>query len=221
MPLHKSWFILDYKLKKLSGFKDSEARFPQALAEKFISEYSKKGDRIFDPFAGFGTTLFAAKKLARIGYGIEYDEGKINHLQKKITSPHHIFHGSALNIDSMKLPKMDFCFTSPPYMRSFDKENPLSNYTKPGIYKKYLKDMGKIYAQIQKIMAKDAAVIIEISNTFDKNHQMTPLAWDVGKEIAKYLHFERDFIFCFKNGKLSSKSDNDNHSYCLMFRNTS
>ena len=219
MPLDKSWFILSGKARKLKGFKDAHVSFVSALPEKFIAAYTKKGDVVLDPFAGFGTTLFAAKKLGRVGIGIEYDEKKVAWLKPQLPAPHKIIHDSSLNISKLKLPKVDMVIGSPPYMRYFDKEDPLTNYTKRGGYAQYLRGMGKIYSSLRKVVKKNAPIIIEIENTFDKNHPSTPLAWDVGKEVSKYLHFERDFIKGYKEGTLTTPWTNDNHSYCLLFRN--
>lgn len=47
------------------------ATFPLPLAERVIKIYSKTGDYILDPFMGVGTTMVAAKKLGRNGYGFE------------------------------------------------------------------------------------------------------------------------------------------------------
>lgn len=219
MALDKSWFILSSKKKDIKGFADPHVRFTPALAEKFISSFSRKGDLIFDPFSGFGTTLLAAKRLGRVGIGIEYDKNKFDWLHPQLQKPHQVILGSSLELSKFKLPKMDMSLTSPPYMRYFDKQSPLSNYTKQGGYADYLKGIGKIYAQIKKIMKKDAAVIVEIENTFGKNHPATPLAWDVAREISKHLYFERDFIQCYEEGKLAASEANNNHSYCLLFRN--
>ncbi len=41
------------------------ATFPAALAERVLSLYSGRGDIVFDPFAGIGTTVIAAAKLDR------------------------------------------------------------------------------------------------------------------------------------------------------------
>jgi hypothetical protein len=79
--------------------------------------------------------------------------------------------------------------------------------------------INKIYSQIKKLTKKGGNVVLDVSDTFDKNHPMTTLAWDVGKIISKHFYFERDFIFCSKNLTLASTSANDNHTYCLMFRN--
>ena len=68
-------------------------------------------------------------------------------------------------------------------------------------------------------MKKGGHIVVEVSNTFDKNYPMTTLAWDIGKIVAKYFYLERDFIFCHKNGKIASSSNNNTHSYCLVYKN--
>lgn len=47
------------------------AMFPSEFALEVVSKYSKEGDDILDPFAGRGTSIFAASVLGRFGTGIE------------------------------------------------------------------------------------------------------------------------------------------------------
>ncbi len=47
---------------------------PEKLLAKIILASSKKGDLVFDPFLGSGTTAVVAKKLSRRYVGIELDE---------------------------------------------------------------------------------------------------------------------------------------------------
>ena len=54
-------------------------------------------------------------------------------------------------------------------------------------------------------------VIVEVSNV--KQEDITPLAWDVAKEISKHLHFEGEIIIGWK-GTVADQ----NHSYALVFR---
>lgn len=57
---------------------------PEKLLAKIILASSNKGDFIFDPFAGSGTTLVTAKKLGRDFAGIEIDEYYCCLAQKRI-----------------------------------------------------------------------------------------------------------------------------------------
>jgi DNA modification methylase len=38
-------------------FQNDDVRFSDAFAEYFIKHFSRPSDMVFDPFAGFGTTL--------------------------------------------------------------------------------------------------------------------------------------------------------------------
>jgi DNA modification methylase len=48
---------------------------PVALVSDAIKDCTRRGDIVLDAFAGSGTTLIAAEKAGRIGYGIELDPG--------------------------------------------------------------------------------------------------------------------------------------------------
>jgi len=217
MVIQKSWFILSSKLKNIPFKGDTEMRYTEEFAQLMISNFTKPKDLILDPFAGFGTTLFVAQKLGRVGIGIEFDQKRSAYIAERLKLPGKIINGDSRKISSYKLPKFDFCLTSPPYMRSYDPENPFTNYTKRGSYQDYLKTIREIFTKIKKLMKKDAYLVIEISNTFGKNKPMTPLAWDVAKEVSKVFFLEREIIYCVTEGKLAPNLPN--HSYCLIFRN--
>lgn len=52
-----------------------------------MSDYSKPGDVIIDPYAGTGTTLLAAKALGRSAYGSEINPEHFKIAQRKISTP--------------------------------------------------------------------------------------------------------------------------------------
>lgn len=51
-----------------------KASFPLKLIERILSDFTKEGDIIFDPFMGSGTTGVACKLLGRDFIGIELDK---------------------------------------------------------------------------------------------------------------------------------------------------
>ncbi|HPI36370.1 MAG TPA: site-specific DNA-methyltransferase [Ignavibacteriaceae bacterium] len=54
--------------------KNHSAAFPDELPEWFIKLFTKEKDTVLDPFMGSGTTVIVAKKMGRIGIGIEIVE---------------------------------------------------------------------------------------------------------------------------------------------------
>lgn len=69
-PASDTWYV-----PRICGtFKERSehpCQMPEALLERIIRVASNPGDLVFDPFAGSGTTLSAAKKLNRDYLGIE------------------------------------------------------------------------------------------------------------------------------------------------------
>jgi DNA modification methylase len=49
--------------------------FPPEIPERLIRMFSVVGDTVLDPFAGTGTTLWAAARLGRNSVGVEWDRG--------------------------------------------------------------------------------------------------------------------------------------------------
>ena len=57
---------------------------PEKLYAKLILASSRKGDIVFDPFAGSGTSAVVARKLGRHYCGIEIDENYCLYAAKRI-----------------------------------------------------------------------------------------------------------------------------------------
>ena len=71
------------RLKK-NGKKIHSTQKPEALLHRIILATTNKGDTVFDPFLGTGTTAVVAKKLGRNYYGIEKDKKYIKAAQDRI-----------------------------------------------------------------------------------------------------------------------------------------
>lgn len=209
---------LNNKKSKLpKRFQNDDNRFPDSLVKYFLEKYTRKRDKVFDPFAGLGTSLVVSEKMGRIPFGIESDEKRCAYIKDKLHHNVNVICSDSLKLSNNKFPKFDFSITSPPY-NPMDEENHLSG---KGGYDGFIKDIGKIYSQLRQYMEKNSYVVIEVANL--KGKEITTLAWDIGKEVSRFFHFEGEVIIAWKNK--GNRKGNGNygygydHSYCLVFRN--
>jgi DNA modification methylase len=57
---------------------------PVALVADALLDCTARGDVVLDQFAGSGTTILAAEKVGRIGFGIEYESGYVDVAIKQV-----------------------------------------------------------------------------------------------------------------------------------------
>ena len=86
--LTSGYFAGDEALRNQDGERAHKQQSPIALLLRIVLSSTKPGDRVFDPFAGTGTTLSVASQLGREAIGIEKDpvnfdqiEGRLSHVR--------------------------------------------------------------------------------------------------------------------------------------------
>jgi DNA modification methylase len=194
----------------------AELRYPEELVATFLRQYTRPGDTVLDPFAGYGTTLIAAEAMGRAAYGIEYDGRRAKYIRTQIQQPDRLIHGDARELLSYPLPPIDFSITSPPFMERDDPEDPFTNYSQPGAgYAAYLEQIARIYELLRQRLKPGARAVLEVSNLKGPGG-VTTLAWDVGRALAGVLEFEGEVVIGWDH-----YSYGYDHSYCLVFRNRS
>ncbi|MFA5047983.1 MAG: DNA methyltransferase [Patescibacteria group bacterium] len=209
----KTLITLSNKKTKIpKEFQKDDNRYSELLVKYFLDLYTTKGDKIFDPFAGLGTSLIVSEKMRRIPFGIELDRRRCEFIKSKLIHKENVICGNSLQLNKNNFPKFDFSMTSPPYNPIFE-ENYLSG---KGGYSGFIKDIGKIYSQLKKYMRKNSYIVIEVSNL--KGDEVTTLAWDIGKEVSRIFHFEGEVIVNWKKKEVFQNHGYD-HSYCLIFKN--
>ena len=195
-----------------SRFQHEDVRASENMLEHFINEFTEKGQIVFDPFAGFGTTLLVAEELDRVGYGIEYSKPKADYVRGLLAHPEHLIEGDARTLLEYDLPSFDLCLTSPPYTNENDSENPFVDYRQKGFdYPSYLQEMGNIFSQVAQKLNPSGHVVIEAANLKKQGH-VTTLAWDIAREVSKVLRFEGETLIGWDRYGYGY-----NHSYCLVF----
>jgi DNA modification methylase len=212
----QTWLYLPRGNKAIlpQRFRREDIRCADSLVEYCLNTYSEKGQVIFDPFSGFGTSLLIAEELGRLGYGIEYSKPKADYVQRLLEHPERLIHGDSRKLMEYDLPLIDLCFTSPPYTNQADTENPFVDFRARGFdYPSYLEEMGNIFSQVSQKMKPSGHLVIEASN-LKKNGQVTTLAWDIAREVSRHFHFDGETIVCWEDYGYGY-----NHSYCLVFSN--
>jgi DNA modification methylase len=195
-----------------SRFQHEDVRASDNMLEHLIKEYTSEGQVVFDPFAGFGTTLLVAEELGRIAYGIEYSQLKAEYVRGLLIHPERLIEGDSRKLLDYDLPGFDLCLTSPPYTNENDSENPFVDYRQKGFdYPSYLKEMGKIFSQVAQKLNPAGYVVIEAANLKKQGH-VTTLAWDIAHEVSRVMHFEGEIMVGWDRYGYGY-----NHSYCLVF----
>jgi len=200
--------------------KNDDVRFSDSFAEYFIERFSEPDDVVFDPFAGFGTTLFAAEKLGRHSLGVEFLPERVEYIKRNLKDKAAILCGSSLELDRFELPQIGFSLTSPPYMqRKNHPEYPFAGYMITGQgYGDYLRDIAEIYRQLKSKLNPEAYVVIEVSN-LRIDGVFTPLAWDIAASVDRVLMFEQEIVLEWRNDYSPAYGFGYDHSYALVFRN--
>lgn len=197
----------------------NDVRTYPSLLRYLYKEYTKKGDKIIDIFAGYGTMLTVAEKLNLIPYGIELRKEFCDYIRKHLKLKENIIQGDARKLSSYNLPKMDFAITSPPFMSKTDsKFYALSSYTTEGTYEKYQIELKEIFISLKEILKPDAYFVLLLSNIRTKEKGITTLAWDVGKIASQIFYFVDEIIVIDETGD-EVDDLGFNHHYCLIFRN--
>jgi hypothetical protein len=195
------------------SFAHDDVRYPPELVQTFLAEYTHPGDLVFDPFAGFGTTLRVAEEMGRRASGIEYDPERCAYIRSRLHQPEVLLQGDARRLATYNLPCINFTLSSPPYMHHDDPQDPFAAYQEPGRgYDAYLADLQEIYRQIGLLMSETAVAVVEVSN-LKKPGSVTPLAWDIAHAISHVLHFQGEVVVQWE----PTYGYGYDHSYCLLF----
>jgi len=204
-------------------FQDDDVRSSEFLTEYFIEYYTQPGDTVFDPFAGFGTTLLVAERMGRIPFGIELDEERYEYTRSKLSTKENIIHGDSRKLDEFPLPGIDFVFTSPIFMGCDETKNPLSGFKEDGDYQVYLDQLQDIFRKLREFLKPEARAIVEVFNLSPRNNRpKTLLAWDIARSISEVLRFEKEIIACWTDVAEEDTGETPmgvgyDHHYCLVF----
>jgi DNA modification methylase len=255
LKFQKSWFIHNPPPRRKDVL-THPAKFPETLAEEFIRFFTKSGQTVLDPMVGTGSTLVACVRARRRGVGIELNEryygiaekivadevAATRRLGKKVQPL--LFNADAADIAKLKLPRIDYVITSPPYwdmLRARGAGTQQKRRAAPNLdvyysddprdlgnvadYEAFVRRLVAIYAGLKPLLKPNAYLTIIVKNV-KKGGIIYPLAWDLARELGKNTYTLKDErIWAQDNQRLAPYGfgnawvSNTFHHYCLQFRN--
>lgn len=181
------------------------AKFPETLIEQFIELFSREGDAVFDPMVGTGSTVIAALRTRRNGYGtelsplfVETARMRVEHEQKPSLFPGtepegHIFLGDATKlgeVHDLDGVKFHYAVTSPPYWSMLtnpgsENQEARRNRNLPLVYSDHQQDLGNI-DDYERFIDVLEAVYNEIAERLDKGGILTVVVKNVKRNHILY-----------------------------------
>lgn len=187
----------DRFLKERPVGADEDVHMLASIADHVIERCTRPLASVFDPFAGFGTTLSRTVAMGRDAYGIELLPERVEHLHALVPEA-KIVEGDAREL--LRLTQhpaqlrggagFDLILTSPPYMTEDHHEaDPLTAYEmNNGDYGRYLRELGLVAAQCAMVVAPGGYVVWNVADI----HHMgatTRLIRDCTSVLSEHLAF--------------------------------
>lgn len=254
LKFQKSWFIHNPPPRRKDVLLHP-AKFPETLAEEFIRFFTKRGQTVLDPMMGTGSALVAALRTKRRGVGVELNPRYFEIAQKVIADEVEclggvppsrtplLFNDDAANLSRLRLPKVAYVLTSPPYwdmLRARGAQTQKKRRRTPGLdvfysddpndlgnvtdYDEFIQRLVAIYAGLKPRLKPRAYLTIIVKNV-KKGGKIYPLAWDLGRELGKVYTLKDERVWAQDNQRLAPYGlfnawvSNTFHHYCLQFRN--
>jgi DNA modification methylase len=225
IKFQKSWFIHDPPRRRKEVLKHP-AKFPETLAQEFIEFFTKRGEMVFDPMVGTGSTLIACLRSGRNSVGIELnptyakiaqqlvDEEREKLGEEALEIQAEVITGDTSHLADFDLPIFDYVLTSPPYWDMLRARGAQTQSKRREIkeldvvYSDDPADLGNIsdYEEfLERLVAiytkiqdhlKPRGYITIIVKNIKKGGTIYPLAWDLGKGLGEIFTLKDEKIWC-------------------------
>jgi DNA modification methylase len=232
LKFQKSWFVHNPPPRKKDVLRHP-AKFPETLAQDFVTFFTKPGGTVLDPMAGTGSTLVACLRSGRNSFGVELNSAYAELARQIIQDERaalkgtaddlqaEVFTGDSAHLAEMDLPPIDYVLTSPPYWNMLRARGAQTQKKRRAAdeldvyYSDDPADVGNIdrYAvfldRLVEIYAQLQAVlkpksyITIIVKNVKKQGKIYPLAWDLASRLSTFYTLKDERIWCQDNLRLA------------------
>lgn len=191
-----------------------DVHFTEALVEAVVADFSRTGDRVLDPFAGYGTTLVVSERMGRVATGVELLPERVSTMRRRLTGTARVMQGDSRRLGELGLGSFELCLTSPPYMTAAGHlENPLTGYaTRDGAYPRYLTELTDVFGAVAEHLVPGGHLVINAA-TIRTGDTVTALAQALTRTVARHLDFRGEIRLEWDRLPAPFASD-----HCLVFR---
>lgn len=226
-----SWFVLEPDHQSWDLPEDLRARDPFGGRDcgwveqmrPFIRHFSSHGQRILDPFCGFGTTLLAAGLEGRRCIGFEIDPQRAE-LARERMRRHDVdadVRTGCLRSTVIDAP-VNLCLTNVPYFGCNWPGTQLQNqlYTERN-YADFLIGLRDVFHTVRCVL-EDGAFCIAMAENLKIAGRRFPLAWDLARILDSLFvaHEERVLCYSVESSPLAHRGTvtNRSHEYALIYQ---
>jgi DNA modification methylase len=207
------------------------AKFPETLVAQFIEDFSNPGDLVFDPMAGTGSALVAARRIGRRSAGIELNPSFIEIIRARLQQEDMfgarraedvLLCGDATDdrIYSQLPPIIDYVVTSPPYWDMLRMKGAETQKKRRGagllvFYSNHPHDLGNLsdYDSFLDMLLRAYRLVIArlkpggfmtvIVKNVKKRGTIYPLAWHLALGLSPEMELRHEQMWCQDDLKLA------------------
>ncbi len=253
LKFQKSWFVHNPPPRRKDVLQHP-AKFPETLAQEFIEFFTKRGQTVLDPMMGTGSAIVACLRSGRRGVGIELNQHYFRIAEAIVADERRalkrlpksrepvLIHADASRAAELKLPRLDYVITSPPYwdmLRARGAETQKKRRATPGLdvfysddprdlgnvadYDEFVERLAQIYEGLCPFL-RDRAYLTIIVKNVKKGGRIYPLAWDLARRLGRTYTLKDERVWAQDNQRLAPYGlgnawvSNTFHHYCLQFR---
>lgn len=163
--------------------------FIPQIPNQLIRRYTKKGETVFEPFMGSGTTLFECEKLERKYIGFDINSEIVDWVEKKAESSENSFikHCNSLNsqqvtdnfnlaFQKLKTKNVQFILMHPPYLDIVKFTDNIDDLSKIDNLKEFIGKFRIVCENSLKHLENNRYFAIVVGDVY-KNSEVLPLAF--------------------------------------------